>query len=214
MFQRVLAIGAHPDDVEYCSGGTILGLLDMGVHVKYLVFSRCLDLPRNKNIMQEYQESLKIMGLKAEDGIILDLPNRLLYTVEAKVRETLEELRDSFNPDLVLGPSVDDINQDHHTVALESRKVFKSTNLLGYEVLTSSVDFTPNFFVPLTEKLVERKLRLCACYRSQGDKRYSDSQAIRGTMLHRGAQAGFRYAEAFSVVRCVLPDLAGQKSQR
>ncbi|MFX0198336.1 MAG: PIG-L deacetylase family protein, partial [Candidatus Hodarchaeota archaeon] len=188
MYQRVLAIGAHPDDIEYCCGGTVLGLLDKGAQVKYLVFSRCLDLPRNKNIIEEYNEVLKLMGLQATDATLLDFPNRRLYTIEAEVRSTLEEIRDSFKPDLVLCPSLDDINQDHRTVALESQKVFKQTTLLGYEVLTSSVNFFPNYFVPLTEDLVQRKLELCACYKSQAVKQYSQPEAIRGTMLHRGAQ--------------------------
>lgn len=210
MFQRVLAIGAHPDDIEYCCGGTVLGFIDKGAHVKYLVFSRCLDLPRNKNIIQEYDQVIKLMGLKSEDAVLLDLPNRRLYTVEAEVRNILEESRDSFKPDLVFCPSLDDINQDHHTVALECQKVFKQTNLFGYEVLTSSVDFTPNYFVALTEELVQRKLELCFCYKSQAIKQYSQPEAIRGTMLHRGAQVGYKYAEGFNVIRGAYSNLLGK----
>ena len=210
MYKRVLAVGAHPDDVEYCCGGTVLGLLEKESHVRYLVYSRCLDLPHNKNIVNEYNKAIKLMGLESNDAVLLDLPNRRLYTVEAEVREVLEEIRDSFRPDLVFCPSLDDINQDHQTVALECRKVFKQTNLLGYEVLTSSVDFSPNYFVPLTEELVKRKLELCACYKSQAIKQYSHPEAIRGTMLHRGAQVGYKYAEGFNVIRGVYPKLIGK----
>ncbi len=36
-FERVLAIGAHPDDAEYFAGGTIARLADAGAHVALLV---------------------------------------------------------------------------------------------------------------------------------------------------------------------------------
>ena len=83
---KILAIGSHPDDVEHAMGGTISKLKNDHEFL-YLCFSKCLDIPRNKNIMEEYEEAVsKLSNVKCE---IYDFPNRKLPECGFDIRENL-----------------------------------------------------------------------------------------------------------------------------
>lgn len=204
MFNRILAVGAHPDDVEFGCGGTLALYMAQNVEIKYLVFSECKDLPRNRGIEKEWENAIKILGLKKDNAELMDFPNRLLYTQEAKIREKLESIREDFKPQLVFTHSLDDIHQDHGCIRDECRKVFKSSTIFGYESPRSSVKFVPDFYVVIPDYIADKKLNLLECYKTQKALPYSDLEKIRAAMLYHGTKINARYAEAFNLIRGVF----------
>ncbi len=201
MFNRVLAVGAHPDDVEFGCSGSLLVLKNNGAEIKYLVFSKCTDLPRNQGIEKEWEKAIQILGLKKPHASLLDFPNRQLYAHEAKIREILETIRDNFQPSLVFTHSLDDVHQDHSTVRQECRRVFKSTTLLGYESPRSSVQFCPNYYFLIPDEIATRKRQLVECYQTQKMLPYANPEKIMATLQHYGTKINARYAEAFNLIR-------------
>lgn len=201
---RVLAVGAHPDDVEFGCGGTLLLLKEKGVDIRYIAFSKCTDLARNVGIEKEWKAAVKLLGLTDSTASLLDFPNRQLFTKEGEIREALEDVRDTFCPDLVFTHSLDDIHQDHTTVREETRKVFKCCTVLGYESPRSSVLFSPSVFVVIPVAVVSQKVRLVGCYRTQQKMPYANPDKLKAALQHYGTKIDAGYAEAFALIRGVF----------
>lgn len=73
--RMILALGSHPDDVEWGALGYLLdSKADNTIH--YVAMSRCLDLPRNKNIVEEYGRVVKELGV---GSMLCDFPNKHLH---------------------------------------------------------------------------------------------------------------------------------------
>jgi LmbE family N-acetylglucosaminyl deacetylase len=204
MFKRILALGAHPDDVEFGCAGALEIFRRKGAMIKYIVFSKCTDLPRNKGIEIEWEKAIKKIGLNRNNAELLDFPNRLLYTYEALIREKLEEIREVFNPQLVFTHSPDDVHQDHNCLREECQKVFKSCTLLGYESPRSSVKFNPDFYIVVPGDIAEKKRDIIDCYESQKALAYSNPEKILAAMKYHGTKINAQYAEAFNLIRGVL----------
>ena len=204
MIKRILAVGAHPDDVEFGCGGALGLFQTRGVRIKYIAFSKCTDLPRNQGIEEEWENVIKILGLNQDDAELMDFPNRLLYLHEAKIREKLEMIRDEFDPQLVFTHSPDDVHQDHGCLRDECRKVFKNSTIVGYESPRSSVKFSPDFYIVIPDKISDKKRDLLECYQTQKFLPYSDPEKILAAMQYHGTKINARYAEAFNLIRGVL----------
>ena len=106
-------------------------------------------------------------------------------------------------PDLVLLPSLHDIHQDHATIAQEGVRAFKGTTILGYELIWNNLISDNTSFVELEDHHVDKKVKACSMYLSQGGKDYMSKDFIYALARTRGVQIGFNYAECFQVVRWI-----------
>src|SRR5580698_5135210 len=109
----VLAIGAHPDDIELAAGGTLLTLAERhpGLHVTYVLMTGTPDR------RQEAQAAARAFTPGADLSVELhELPEGRLPAFYADVKEVLEGVARSFRPDVILAPSSEDAHQDHRTV--------------------------------------------------------------------------------------------------
>ncbi|MEL6615983.1 MAG: PIG-L family deacetylase, partial [Bacteroidota bacterium] len=121
------------------------------------------------------------------------------------ILEHLVALRREWSPDLVLLPSSADRHQDHAVVREEGFRAFKHATLLGYELPQNEVAFANTAYVALDERLMARKIDALALYESQGFRPYTSPEAIRALATVRGMQAGTGLAEAFEVIRWIVP---------
>jgi LmbE family N-acetylglucosaminyl deacetylase len=202
--KRVLAIGAHTDDVELGCGGLLSRLKRMGASVHVIAFSRAEDsLPEGAPVdllEREYRASMDVLG--ADSVHMGNIPVRNFDQYRQEVLDRFIELRKRVSPDLVLTFNRVDTHQDHEVIHAESVRAFRGISVLGYELPWNQASAPHDLFVEITEDDLAAKLRMLACYRSQVQmsRRYMDPEVIRALALVRGMQARMPLAEMFEVI--------------
>ena len=144
----VLAIGAHPDDIEIGAGGTLLSLAESqpGLRARYIVLTGTAD--RQLEARSAASAFLPAADLTIE---LHDLPEGRLPAVWGQVKDTLEEVARSCSPDLIIAPSRDDAHQDHRTIGEIVPTVFRDQLYLAYEIPKWDGDLgRPSMYFPLS----------------------------------------------------------------
>jgi LmbE family N-acetylglucosaminyl deacetylase len=204
----VLVLAAHTDD-EFGCGGTITRIADSGAHLRYLAFSDCVEsVPAGfpaDILRRECAECMAALGCEADDIEVLSFPVRHFPSRRQEILEYLVKVKREYQPDLVLLPSSNDTHQDHRTVYEEGFRAFKTSTILGYELPQNIISFSNSAFVTLTIEHLERKIVALARYESQGQRPYATRNFIESLATVRGVQCGARYAEAFELIRLVVP---------
>jgi len=199
----VLAIGAHPDDIEIGAGGTLLGLALSRTQLRahYLVLTGTPE--RQQEAMAAASEFLP--GAELSLGLC-ELPEGRLPAAWHEVKDTIEEVTRSFSPDVVIAPQPGDAHQDHRTVAEIVPTVFRDQLYLGYEIPKWDGDFCrPSMYVPLSAELARRKTELLhKCFPSQRHRDWWDDEVFLGLARLRGMECHQPYAEAFVCGKSVL----------
>jgi LmbE family N-acetylglucosaminyl deacetylase len=207
-FKNVLVLAPHTDDGELGVGGTISRLIENGAKVTYVAFSTAeQSVPDGmpKDILKkEVKAATKCLGIKEENLIIYNYEVRKLNYVRQEILEDLICLRKNNTYDLVFIPSLNDIHQDHTTIAQEGLRAFKNTTILGYELIWNNLTFNTQCFVILNENHINNKINALSKYESQGFRDYLSPDFIRSLAKARGVQIGGSFAEAFEVVRFVI----------
>ena len=207
--RRILILGPHTDDGELGCGGLMAKRKAAGHDVKYAVFSSCRrsapgSLPQDI-LVSEVRQAAQILGLNVESDLILfDYDVRTFPQFRQNILEDMIQLRADYKPDLVLCPSLNDIHQDHSTVAHEALRAFKKQSILCYEEPWNNIAFSTQAFEALDETHLRIKLEALGAYKSQAKRPYFGEQSIRSLAVMRGCQLEGGYAEAFEVVRWML----------
>lgn len=196
---RLLALGAHPDDIEIGCAGTILRLVAEGrvASVRWVVCSG--DGPR---AAEAERGALAVLDGVAEREIeVLDGRDGYFPLAGLHIKEAFEELKRAPEPDLVLTHRRDDRHQDHRFVSDLTWQTFRSSLILEYEIPKYDGDLgNPNVFVEIPEELVLRKIEILeATFTSQLDRHWYDAVTFRSIMRIRGieSRAVSGYAEGF-----------------
>lgn len=203
---QVLAVGAHPDDVEIGCGGTLLALRERpGVEV------HCLVLTGSPERRLEAEDAVTAFNGPGAAVAFADLPDSRLPEVWSAVKDALEDaarLRPS--PDLVLVPRRDDSHQDHRLLAELVPTVWRDSLVLHYEIPKWDGDLgRVSHYVPLTADLARRKAELLTkVYPSQVGRDWWDDETFLALMRLRGVECRAPYAEGFVVQKARL-DLVG-----
>lgn len=206
--KEVLVLAPHTDDGELGLGGTIAYLIEKGVNVTYVAFSTASEsVPAgfSKDILKtEVKAATQVLGISPENLILYNYEVRKLNYQRQEILENLIELRKQKKYDLIFIPSLNDIHQDHMTIAQEGLRAFKSTTILGYELIWNNLTFNTQCFVTLDKKHIDIKLNALKEYKSQGARDYLSADFITSLARARGVQIGTTYAETFEVVRLVI----------
>lgn len=200
---KVLALGAHPDDIELGCGGSVARFGKNGAELHAAIFSRCEDeTPEDPDLrFREYEAAAVTLGVKR--ARIYDFPNRQLPDHRHAIMLEMEKLQETIQPDLVFLPFADDPHQDHETVAWTAIRTFRRREtLLQFEILRyGSHSFTPSLFIDITDAL-GLKLAALRQYKSQFARRaYFDEESFCSLARTRGAQSGYDYAEGFVIYK-------------
>jgi LmbE family N-acetylglucosaminyl deacetylase len=207
-FRRALVLCAHTDD-EFGCAGTVRRLVDAGAEVRYLALSTCeasvpAGLPADV-LATECRACTAALGIAPEHVDLGPFEVRHFPRDRQAILERLVAIARSYRPDLVLLPSTMDTHQDHAVVAAEGFRAFKYATLLGYELPQNLVTFHNSAFVALDEATLRAKTEALAHYASQAFRPYSAEAFITSLATVRGVQCGAPYAEAFEVVRLMVP---------
>jgi len=197
----VLAVGAHPDDIEIGCGGALLALAERGdVDVRTLVLTGTIER------RAEATEAARAFGVAAAPTLI-GLPDSRLPEHWGAVKDALHAFRDDTRPpDVVFVPRADDAHQDHALLGRLAPTVWRGPLVLQYEIPKWDGDLgRPSMYVPLSETIAAEKVRLLqASFPSQHGRDWWDDEFFFSMMRLRGAEAQTRYAEAFSTSKATL----------
>ncbi len=214
----VMAVGAHPDDVEIAVGGTLARLAGQGYNVGIVDLTDGEPTPESSGPemrLAEAREAARTLGVKTR--ITLDLPNRRLFdTFDARVALAREFRK--YRPRLVLGfgdktplasPDHWQAGQitdaavfysrlskwDEHFDGLPTHRISAQLHYrLAFGLLELSAG--GNFFVSDISDTLETKIAAVACYRSQFPPgRHHVFDRIRGAAFQCGMSAGFAAGE-------------------
>lgn len=207
-FKRILVLSSHTDDSEFGCGGTIARFVEEGKEIFCAAFS-CAEesvpagLPKDI-LVDEVKAASAVLGILPDHLLIYRYPVRKFSQYRQDILEDLVKLNRELSPDLVFLPSINDLHQDHSTMAVEGMRAFKFTSVLAYEMPWNNITFTTGSFIYLEEKDINKKLKAVQCYRSQLGKKYANEEFIKGWAKTRGVQCGVDFAEAFEVQRWIV----------
>lgn len=197
---KVLAFGAHPDDIEIGMGGSIARYSKN----KYDVLMVIVAIPNKRDVRwKESENAAKTLGAEV---LILDIaPGKMIFSREL-VRRFDEVIRE-YSPDIVYTHWNHDSHQDHVAVAnaviAATRK--NDCSLCMYEQTIPGgivpYGFRAQSFVDISE-VIDTKIDSVRVHESQvGMNGEWWIYGIRGRAMYRGYQVNVKYAEAFEVVK-------------
>lgn len=205
---KVLILSPHTDDAELGCGGTIIKLLEEGNELFWVVFSTAMEsLPdwlHKDTLKNEFINVINELNIQSNNYSIFNFKVRNLHNHRQDILDNLVRIRDQFIPEIVIGPSVNDLHQDHHVVAYEMIRAFKTNaSIISYELPWNHVTFNTQCFNTLSKHQIDRKCELLKNYKSQliRERAYFSNEYIYGLAKTRGIQSNAEYAEAFEVVR-------------
>jgi len=198
----VLAIGAHPDDIEIGAGGTLLSLAEARPDTRacYLVLTGTPE--RQLEARNAASAFIPVPDLTVR---LHDLAEGRLPALWGQVKQALEDVK-SFEPDIVIAPRAQDAHQDHRTIAEIVPTVFRDQLYLGYDIPKWDGDFgSASMYVPMSAEVARRKVELLhKCFPSQHRRDWWDDEVFLGLARLRGMECRAPYAEAFRCTKSLL----------
>lgn len=201
----VLCIGAHCDDIEIGCGATLLRLAaQRHLRVTWLVL--CATDQR----AAETQDSAARFLRRAQRRTVLveRFRDGYLPAQWAAVKDRFEALKREVSPDLVFTHERSDRHQDHRVANELTWNTFRDHTILEYEIPKYDGGLgQPNFYVPVTRAVAQRKVALLErAYASQRARRWFSAETFLALMRLRGLEcnAAQGLAEAFHAPKVVL----------
>jgi len=210
---KIIAIGAHGDDIELACGGTLAKARKHGHDVVMVIVTGSGSTDHNNVTIrlpdeaeQEVKTAANILGV-TKLHVLGHEDTCVQYSTE--LISSLDEIINNYNPDIIFTHFVFDTHQDHIRTAHSTISAARRKNtILLYEPINPSgqgyVPFRPQVYVDITDTLEKKVLSLKA-HKSQYNK-YTDKwiDAVISRSKFRGFEMGVDYAECFEVVRAEL----------
>ena len=191
----VLAVGAHPDDVEIGAGGTLLAHKRQGDAVAILTLSHGARTGGQAARAGESRRAAEIIGA---DLYLDELKDARIEETIAAVARVVAQVR----PTVIYTHSLHDVHQDHrNTHRAVMAAVREAGRVYCFQSPSATVDFRPCRFVAVDSD-IERKLEAIGAFASETPIRaYLDEDLIRSTARYWSRFGDSGYAEAFEVIR-------------
>ncbi|RBY93893.1 PIG-L family deacetylase [Blastococcus sp. TBT05-19] len=201
--KSVVAVGAHPDDIELGCGATLLAHAAAGDRVTMLVMTGGESGPGTANRHLEQRSAAAVLGAGLRWGGLVDCR----MTADSGTVQVIEQVLAETSADLVYVHAPEDSHQDHRAAAAATLSAARRLARVLHYQSPSTLTFTPTVFVDVTAHL-SGKLAALAAHSSQVENSpMVEPDAVQASARHWGAQARIGYAEAFQPTRMVL-DLA------
>jgi LmbE family N-acetylglucosaminyl deacetylase len=201
--RNVLAIGAHPDDIELGCGGTLVKHVAAGDEVSMLVVTNGEAGPgKTGQRRAEQRRAADILGVaRLEFGA---LPDGRVSNHELTLVHLIEDAVRRHRINLVYVHGAQDSHQDHRAIAVATWGAARhAKNVLCYDS-PSSIGFSPSVFVDISDTL-EKKLAALECHSSQvAHSSMCSTELVRTQAGYRGFQARTAAAEGFMPHRMLI----------
>jgi len=196
----VVAVGAHPDDIEFgCYGALAKLSVDHDVYL-FIFTAGEITAPRIERI-KEAEESGKLIGAKVK---FLDYPDGAIPVNGEIIGRFIEEIK-ALNPQIVFTLYPEDTHQDHRAVSQITLSSCRHVpKILFYETPHTKSNFAPNYYVDITDYF-EFKEKALKCHQTQKNKPYLHIDEIRGLNQYRANKVYLpgRLFEAFFLYRLI-----------
>ncbi|MGK2849300.1 MAG: PIG-L deacetylase family protein [Candidatus Limnocylindrales bacterium] len=202
---RVLAIGAHADDIEIGAGGLLLSLLQGGhvAEVDWVVLSA-----EGVRADEALTSAQQLVGDQADLRPVIGDFRERFFPHQPEIKAMVDDLGRRLQPDLILAPRLEDRHQDHRVVAELVWQAFRDHLVLEYEIPKYEGDLgTPNLYQHLSAAIVDAKVEhLLRTFPSQAHRSWFDASAFRAILRLRGIEsnAPSGSAEAFTARKVTL----------
>jgi LmbE family N-acetylglucosaminyl deacetylase len=194
----VLAVGAHPDDVEIGIGGILLRHVAQGHRVTLLTLTGGEAGGTAADRAAEARTAAELMGARLVHTGLADTSVSEGGTTIGTILEVVEDIQ----PTIVYTHTVRDVHQDHRNAHNATLVAARSVQrVFCYQAPSSTVDFKPTRFISIDEFL-DRKIEVIRTFTSQvGIRSYLDEELLRATARYWARFAQARYVEPLEVVR-------------
>lgn len=202
--ERVLAVGAHPDDVEIGCGGALLDHRRRGDHVVILTLSRGAVGGDQEHRMAEAEAAAVRIGARL---LLADLPDTRIDAGVDTIR-LIEAVVGSVDPTVVYVHSKHDNHQDHRAVNTAVLSAVRQVpQVYAYQSPSASNDFSPTRYVPV-DGVIAQKVEVLSLFESQNARPYLEPEMVIASARYwaRGLAPRARYAEPFEVIRSFSHD--------
>jgi LmbE family N-acetylglucosaminyl deacetylase len=187
--RRILALGAHPDDIEIGCGGTILRLIAerRGLEVLWVAFGATPERAAEARA----SAGAFLREVQAARVVVRDYRDGFLPYSGAAVKDEFEALKHEFSPDVIFTHYRHDRHQDHRLVSDLTWNTWRDHLILEYEIPKYDGDFgSPNFFAALPRPTLDRKISLVLeHFPSQAGKPWFTEDLFRSVARIRGMES-------------------------
>jgi two-component system, NtrC family, response regulator HydG len=196
--ETVLAIGAHPDDVEIGAGGTLAAHGEAGDGLAILTLSRGAIGGDMDKRAREAQQAAGMLGARL---FLRDLEDTHIpegNPTIAMIEEVVAEIR----PTVVYTHSLHDLHQDHRSVYRAAMVACRKVGRVRcFQSPSATIDYRPTYFVTVDD-YIGRKLKVIDAFSSQASIRdYMEPELITATARYWARYATGTFAEPFETVR-------------
>ena len=202
--ETVVAIGAHPDDLEIGIGGTLAKLQRHGAHVVMCVVS----IPKDFEVRRrEAKEGARILGCELK--ILLDgEPKRIEDMKTCDLVGLLDGVINEYQPAAVLTHSSADFHNDHllvYNACLPTQRLahFDFYSYHPTNCRPVPINFHPRAYFDVTDT-IDAKMHAISAHASQFGGRGLDTEMYREFAHVQGRMIGVPYAEGVDVMRMTL----------
>lgn len=212
---NILAIGAHPDDIELGCGGTLIKAAQLGHNIFMYVLTRG---EASGDPVERTKEAMAAAAFIGARTLWVDNFEDANLTVCRELVSRIEYFIDQSKADLVLTHSENDYHHDHRAAAEATLEAGRySRNIVAYEIPVTK-RFSPGGYYDISD-VIEKKTELIRLFESQRDKLFTNEKAIRGLSNYRAFQSRLSThldaVESFEVVRiCFSPNFELMKRER
>jgi|SRR2546425_1725683 len=197
--KKILALGAHSDDIEIGCGGTILRIAaqQRQLEVLWVVFAATPE----RAAEARGSACAFLEGVSAAKVIVRDYRDGFLPYSGSALKDEFETLKHEYSPHLVFTHHRDDRHQDHRLISELTWNTWRDHMILEYEIPKYDGDFgSPNFFAVLSRSTLDRKIALLMKhFPSQARKPWFTADLFQAVARIRGMEctAPEGLAEAF-----------------
>ena len=199
---NILAIGAHPDDIELGCGGLLIKAARQGHDIFMYTMTRGAASGDPQQRAKELMQSAKFIGAKAL--WIDNFEDTKLNIHTSELVNHIEFFINKADPDIILTHSLEDYHHDHRAIAASTLEAGRFIpNIMSYEIPLTK-DFKPQVFYDISD-VVDDKVELIKIFWSQQTKLYLKANAIKGLAEYRALQSrlntSINHVEAFEVLK-------------
>jgi LmbE family N-acetylglucosaminyl deacetylase len=198
---KILAIGAHPDDIELGCGGLLLRAARQGHSVFMYTLTRGGASGDPEQRTKELLQSAKFIGAQR---VWIDNFEDTKLSLSSELINHIEFFINRADPDIVITHSLNDTHHDHRAISESTLEAGRFVpNIMSYEIPVTR-DFKPQVYFDISD-VMDDKIELINIFWSQRSKMFLKSNAIRGLAEYRALQSRLNTSvmcvEAFEVMK-------------